>query len=767
MPNQFDYIIFSASALLALGAISYVLRARHGVSLHLVWWCIFVLTLVAGMWLTVTSGSFVAKQQEESMIIMARTYALELQRMGHEKITLTTREDDPTYRKICQAISEWCITNPSIVDIYTMRKGADGKVVIIADPETDYNGDGRFTEKKEMATPIGEVFDKEDVGLELALGGEASFNPQVITDRWGSWVGAWAPVRAASGKIEAAVGVDFPAERWHGAITEGRRSAMIRIGFLLALIAMGGSAIAILRSDIRKRADAEARMRYTDERMQLTIRQMPIGFIEWSADAKVLAWNPTSEKIFGFTRDEVIGKKMFDEIVAPAAREHVDRVFADLLKNRGGMHSINDNVAKDGRTITCEWFNTPLVDSHGKVISVFSLLQDITQRMHLEKHVQQSQRLNAVGQLAAGVAHDFNNILTIITGHTGLLLSRSDIHAEARADLERVENAALRAAALTRQLLTFSRQQAMFPRALNINEVVQVSAEMLARVIGEHIRFNIRLATNLPAVEADPAMLDQVITNLAINARDAMPRGGSISIATELTTITHQDIQANPDAHLGPHIQISVIDTGTGIRPENLARIFEPFFTTKEVGKGTGLGLAVVHGIVRQHRGWISVTSTEGKGTTFHVFLPITDKMPERIPSKSASIMETNSPRLKTILVVEDEAVVRELAHIILERAGYHIIEAEDGPTALRIWSRRKDEIDMLITDMVMPNGVTGRELAQRLLAERPELPVIYASGYSQELTAPDFIETASRVFLQKPYMSDQLVALVNRLMPS
>ena len=701
------------------------------------------------------------------MVIMARTYALELQRMEHEKITLSTREDDPVFRRINEALADWAIANPNIADVYTVRKIAPDKIVFIADPATDYNRDGRISGDEEMPTPIGEEFEEKDIGLDRALAGQPWFNPEVVTDRWGSWVGAWAPIRNHAGKIDGAVGVDFSAAKWYGAIADARRGAMIQVSFLLAMIAIGGSAFAILRADLSKRADAEARMRDTDERMQLTIRQMPIGFIEWSVEGKVAAWNPTAEKIFGYSRDEALGKAMFDEIVTPSARPHVDKIFADLITNRGGSHSINENSTKCGRTITCEWFNTPLVNENGRVVCVFSLMQNITERMHLEQHVQQSQRLNAVGQLAAGVAHDFNNILTMITGHTGLLLSRNDIPGDARPDLERVESAALRAASLTRQLLTFSRQQAIFPRPVSINEVVQVSAELLGRVLGEHITFNIRLAEGLPAVEADAAMLDQVITNLAINARDAMPRSGTLSISTEALEISEEAAKANPDARPGPVVQLSISDTGNGIRPENMARIFEPFFTTKEVGKGTGLGLAVVHGIVRQHRGWITVESVIGHGATFRVFLPTSDKSPETIRAGKAAASAPETPKRQTILVVEDEAIVRELARIILERVGYRVLEAEDGPTALKIWARQKHEIDMLITDMVMPNGVSGRELAQRLLAERPELPVIYASGYSQELTAPDFVETAHRVFLQKPYLSDQLIALVKRLLPA
>ena len=767
MPNQLDYIIFSASVVAILLGLAYVLKSRYGVGLHWVWWLVCVVTLAAGGWLTSEAGATSSKHHEDYMVIMARTYAVELQRLDHEKITLETGEDDPIFRKVNEALADWAIANPNVADVYTVRKSATGQIHFIADPATDYNRDGRISGEDEMPTPIGELFDEKDSGLDRALAGEACFNPEVVTDRWGSWVGAWAPIRNNAGKIDAVVGVDFSATKWNGAISDARRGAMLRVSFLLAMIAIGGSAVGILRADLSKRAEAEARMRDSDERMQLTIRQMPIGFIEWTVEGKVAAWNPTAEKIFGYSRDEALGRAMFDEIVTPNARPHVDKIFADLVTNRGGSHSINENATKDGRVITCEWFNTPLVNENGRVVCVFSLMQNITERIHLEQHVQQSQRLNAVGQLAAGVAHDFNNILTMITGHTGLLLARNDIPSDARPDLERVESSALRAASLTRQLLTFSRQQAIFPRPVSINEVVQVSTELLGRVIGEHITFNIRLSEGLPSVEADAAMLDQVITNLAINARDSMPRSGTLSISTEALQINEEAAIANPDARAGPVVQLTISDTGSGIRPENISRIFEPFFTTKEVGKGTGLGLAVVHGIVRQHRGWITVESAVGKGTTFRIFLPASDKSAETIRAGKAVLKAPEAPRRQTILVVEDEAIVRELARIILERAGYRVMEAEDGPTALKTWARRKDEIDMLITDMVMPNGVSGRELAQRLLAERPTLPVIYASGYSQELTAPDFVETAHRVFLPKPYLSDQLISLVKRLLPA
>ena len=768
MPSQFEYLTFSACLVVLLAGFAYVLKSRYEVRLNVLWWGACVVVLILGGIFTAGAGKSFSKLQSEAMVVMARTYAVELERMGHHKIQSDTAVDDPVFVSIRKVMESWSAANPLIADVYTVRRMGDGTTVIVVDPATDYDHDGQLSGEREQMTPIGEELDKEDAedaGLKRALNGEASFNPEVIEDRWGRWVGSWAPIRGPTGAVDAVVGVDYPADSWHGIITSERRLRMGGTAALLALVAFGAAAFAVLRRDIVGRTAAELRFRDSDERMQLTVRQMPVGFIEWGSDARVVAWNPAAERIFGFTRNEAVGQLIMDQIVPPAVRQHVDAIFADLLSNRGGTHSINDNLAKDGRPITCEWFNTPLTNGSGRVIGVFSLVQDITERMNLEKHVQNAQRLNAVGQLAAGVAHDFNNILTIITGHTGLLLGRDDIADDARGDLERVESAAMRAASLTRQLLTFSRQQAMFPRPLSVNEVVQASAEMLTRVIGEHIRVNIRLTDNLPAVEADPAMLDQIITNLVINARDSMPRGGVLTLGTQLAEITNEMAVANPDARVGAAVQLSVADTGCGIPPENLGRIFEPFFTTKEVGKGTGLGLAVVHGIVRQHHGCILVESTIGKGTMFRILFPACELEAEPLRTKATQTIKLQHAPKKTVLVVEDEAVVRELAKIILERAGYDVLEAEDGPTALGIWATEKRRIDILITDMVMPNGITGRELALRLVGERPDLPVIYASGYSQELMAPDFEETEKSVFLQKPYMGDQLIALVKRLL--
>ncbi len=758
-----DYLVFAGVTLFGFGVVEWVLRRWRGAAFAWLVWVLLVVVLGGGWWAAQRACDEMRMHLARLLNILAPTYAEEMARMGHDKITLETKPDDPRYLEMIEALKRWQLANPFAHDIYTIRRTEDGKRRIMVDAETDYNRDGVFSGENEKRTPIGTEYDEDDAGLDEALNARANFDEQIVQDEWGIWVGSWAPI-IINGKVDGVVGVDYDAHLYASLINSANRMAIERLGLAALALAIGGAAFAIRRADATRRAEVEARSRHAEERLLLTVRKLPLGFIEWNANAEVIGWNPSAERIFGFMADEICGKPALQMIVAPGSREHVDKVWSGLMRQTGGTHSINENVTKDGRTIVCEWFNTQLISADGKITGVFSLMQDITERVNLEKHVQQAQRLGAVGQLAAGIAHDFNNILTIITGHAGLLLGTNGMPKPAIPELERIEEAALRAARLTRQLLAFSRQQAMFARPLYLREVVTSTATMLTRVLGVDITLNVRCAGDLPPMEGDPAMLDQVLTNLVLNARDAMPRGGSIDIAVELVEISEEAAKGDPDAHPGPALQLSVADAGVGIAPERLPRIFEPFYTTKQTGQGTGLGLSVVHGIVKQHHGWIEVESTVGQGTTFSLYFPPTNKKPEsQAMLTPASLPPATHASKKTVLVVEDEAIVRELARMILEREGYHVLEAEDGPTALRVWAEHKDEVDLLLTDMMMPNGITGRELSLRILAERPELPIIYASGYSIELTAPDFQPTDRHIFLQKPYLTDQLVTTVRR----
>jgi len=373
--------------------------------------------------------------------------------------------------------------------------------------------------------------------------------------------------------------------------------------------------------------------------------------------------------------------------------------------------------------------------------------------------LRQSQKMEAIGQLAGGVAHDFNNILTVIHGHASLLLVDKSMGTSAARSAQQIAQAAERAAGLTRQLLTFSRRQVMQARRLDLNEVVSNMTMMLGRILGEDIALQLNYWPEPAFIQADASMIEQVLLNLVVNARDAMPKGGQLAIKISVTRIGEQQHEYAPDKRSGQYVCLNVSDTGCGIEPENLRHIFEPFFTTKEVGKGTGLGLATVYGIINQHKGWIEVESEIGKGSTFRVFLPEGKEATSVKEAKSAA--HTVRGGTETILVVEDEVAVRELVCSVLGGRGYKILQAETGVKALEVWQHHKKKIDLLLTDLVMPDHMNGRELAEKLRAERPRLKVIFTSGYSADVVGKDFVLQRGLHYLQKPYDPEKLALTV------
>lgn len=376
-----------------------------------------------------------------------------------------------------------------------------------------------------------------------------------------------------------------------------------------------------------------------------------------------------------------------------------------------------------------------------------------------EAQVRQSQKLEAVGQLAGGIAHDFNNILTIVDGHTQLLLDEHPHSAETTASLRHIADAVGRAAGLTRQLLAFSRKQVLQTADLDMNVIVGNMMRLLQRILGEHITLSVESSATPAFVRADASMMEQVILNLAINARDAMPAGGRLSLTTRLEVVEARSPVSHPDARPGSFVAVRVADTGTGIPPDTLPHIFEPFFTTKGLDRGTGLGLATVHGVVKQHRGWVTVYSELNKGTTVDVYIPATAQPSPRGPELAAGGSTDRGG--ETVLLVEDEQTVRSLARIILERRGYQVVEAETGRAALAMWQELRQRIDLLLTDMVMPEGVSGMELASQMLADAPHLAVIVTSGYSIDLATKDFGDIDRVDFLQKPYSPELLARTV------
>jgi two-component system cell cycle sensor histidine kinase/response regulator CckA len=403
--------------------------------------------------------------------------------------------------------------------------------------------------------------------------------------------------------------------------------------------------------------------------------------------------------------------------------------------------------------------------SHGRsfpipaVRCVHCYASDITERLNLEQQLRQSQKMQSVGQLAAGVAHDFNNVLTIIQGHCELVMTGEKVSKSGLESLDQVRMAADRAAKLTQQLLTFGRKQFMQMELMDINEVIQQVTQMLRRVLGENVSLRSNLAPRLPAIEADATMMEQVIMNLSVNARDAMPGGGSLTIGTVPVLVSRAYVERNPEAREGTFICLSVSDNGTGIEPDKLNKLFEPFFTTKEVGKGTGLGLATVYGIVKQHQGWVEVESELGKGSVFKVYLPATAKAVQARNGKAAP--QNVRGGKETVLLVEDEAGVLTLARGILKSYGYDVLEARSGVEALRLWAQHDTRIDLLLTDIVMPEGMSGLDLAKKLRQEKHDLKVLYSSGYSIEVAGQDFGLTDGMAFLKKPYQPSALALKV------
>ncbi len=377
----------------------------------------------------------------------------------------------------------------------------------------------------------------------------------------------------------------------------------------------------------------------------------------------------------------------------------------------------------------------------------------------LEHQLRQSQKMEAIGQLAGGVAHDFNNILTVIHGHASLMLAGGSLEGASARSAQQIAQSAERAAGLTRQLLTFSRRQVMQPRPLDMNEAVSNMTKMLSRILGEDIALQLNYYPQPALVLADASMMEQVLLNLAVNSRDAMTRGGQLAIRISVQKVDERYVAAHSEATASQFVRLSFTDTGCGIAPEDLPHIFEPFFTTKEVGKGTGLGLATVYGIVKQHHGWIEVDSAPGKGTTVNVFLPCTVAAVQ--PAKEARPEPSIRGGTETILVVEDETPVRELVCNLLAAHGYKVLQAESGVRAMEVWKASKDRVDLLLTDLVMPDRMNGRELAEKIWAERPNLKVIFTSGYSADVVGADFVLQRGLNYLQKPYHPQKLALSV------
>lgn len=539
-------------------------------------------------------------------------------------------------------------------------------------------------------------------------------------------------------------------------------SEQMELLLALARQVMGQLDLRRVNAAARAAVSAESAVRLSADHYRAILDSALDAIVSMDARGLVTEFNLAAERMFGYSRGEAVGRPMGEVIVPPALRDQHARGLARYVMY--GTSTILGRrieitaVRRDGTEFPVELSIQRI--GHAEPPMFTGFIRDITQHKELEAQLRHSQKMEAIGQLAGGVAHDFNNILTVIQGHASLLNDEAICGDQtARASVEQIAEAAERAASLTRQLLAFSRKNVMQPVDLDANEVVAAMIRMLKRILGEHIGLRVEPSAAPLYVHGDRSMMEQIILNLAVNARDAMPNGGSLVVRTSEELLGGARCSENPESSPGRFARLSVIDTGQGIEPGHLARIFEPFFTTKEVNQGTGLGLATVYGIVKQHGGWINVSSEVGKGTTFDAYLPIVERpaVPSEIEASSRSV----SGGVETILLVEDESPVRRLARVVLERNGYVVVEAANGHAALAAWDEHRDRIDLVLTDMVMPDGMSGLQVAHRILEDCPQMRVIVTSGYSVEVFGKELSQDDRISFLPKPYRLQQLLRTV------
>ena len=506
-------------------------------------------------------------------------------------------------------------------------------------------------------------------------------------------------------------------------------------------------------SERRRNEEAHARL-------ATVVEQATDAIVITNTEGAIVYANPAFERASGYTCAEVVGQNPRVLKSGKQGPEFYREMWEVLGRGetwRG--HFINRH--KNGRLYEEEATISPVRDHGGRVVSYVAVKRDVTREVQLETQLRQSQKMEAIGQLAGGVAHDFNNILSSMLMQTDLIDLVEGLPDDVREGLKQIRADTKRAADLTRQLLLFGRRQVMQRHTLDLNDVVMNIARMLQRVIGEDVKLQLNVAPGPLMANADRGMLEQVLVNLVVNARDAMRNGGRLTVDTFAASVDEETARMNPDAAPGAYVCISVADTGGGIPADVMPRIFEPFFTTKEAGKGTGLGLATVFGIVKQHGGWIRVDNRQGEGVTFQVYLPAV-----AVPvGDAATAGAAARPRggTETILMVEDEPSVRMLTRSILQKQGYTVLEACDGVEALKVWGDRGSGVALLLTDLVMPGGMSGKDLARQLQERQPGLRVVFASGYSTEFGGREIRLLDGESFIQKPYSVETLLSVVRR----
>jgi PAS domain S-box-containing protein len=524
--------------------------------------------------------------------------------------------------------------------------------------------------------------------------------------------------------------------------------------------------VSILGVDITEHRQMEESIRRSEERFRELFNYAPVGYHEYDREGRITEVNQTELEMLGYSREEMLGRRVWEFVVEEISEKMVRGKASGIIPVEGSFE--RKYKRKDGTILHVLITDRALKDSEGRIIGIRTALQDISRLKEVEKEkeslqeqLRQSQKMEAIGRLAGGVAHDFNNLLTVIKGYAQLSLLGLKEDSPLRDALKEIGGAADRASQLTRQLLAFSRRQIFEMKVLNINSIIKDLEKMVRRIIGEDIELVSILADDLGKVKTDPGQIEQVILNLVVNARDAMPEGGRLTIETKNVFLDEEYAKSHVAVTVGPYVMLSVSDTGCGMTPEVKEKIFEPFFTTKEKGKGTGLGLSTVYGIVKQSGGNIWVYSEPGQGSTFKIYLPRVEEEGEfqRVP------IEKEIPKgSETILVIEDDDSVRRVAVRFLKRQGYVVFEAKRGEEALEIFKNHNGPIHLILVDVIMP-GESGPQLIERIKENSWEFKVLYMSGYTDNAIVHHGVLKKGVEFIQKPFTLESLSRKVREVL--
>ena len=528
----------------------------------------------------------------------------------------------------------------------------------------------------------------------------------------------------------------------------------------------GKPATQVMVRDVTARKESEETLRRQAEFIRAIAESTGEGLYAIDRSGRITFMNSAAERMIGWSREELFLRDLhqmthYRKSDGTAYPRHECPILA-AMENRTTLQRDDTFIRKDGTMLSVSFSASPLRSAQGETVGAVVVFRDATERRRLEEQLLHAQKLEAVGRLAGGISHDFNNLLSVIAGYGELVLADLSEPGPTRSRVLEILRASERATALTRQLLAFGRKQVIEPRVLDLNSTAQETERMLRRLIGEDVEIHLKLAPDLGRIRADAGQVEQVIINLAVNARDAMPKGGKLTIETANVTLDEDAVRGYVDVQPGHYVRMCVSDTGVGMDRDTREHLFEPFFTTKEPGRGTGLGLATVYGIVKQSGGHVWVYSEPGWGTTFKVYFPRYGDVAE--PGRPALEAGAAPGGTETILVVEDDEMIRSLIRDILESTGYRVLVADDPESGMKLIGEQQDEIHLLLTDLVLP-GMSGRELVDRVSKLKPEMRVLFMSGYSDEAVARHGILEPGLAFLQKPFSRDGLVRKVREVL--